>query len=145
MSIMNKYLPEKENILEILHLVQNANPKNFLSKEDLAEVANYLHLPYNQVYSVASFYSMFSLKPRGKFVIKVCQSPHCVVNGSDNLLDFLKKRVKKNPEISLEECQCLGVCGNSPVVLVNDKIYGDMDKEKLEKLLKNLEGGKNVL
>jgi len=140
-----KYSPKPENILQILHLAQDANPLQYLSEDALAQVADYLKMPFNQVYSVASFYSMFALKPRAKFVIKVCQSPHCVVQGSDNLLDYLKKKTKKMDDVCLEACQCLGVCGNAPVVLVNEKIYGNMTQEKLEGLLQNLEGGKNVL
>ncbi len=140
-----KYPPKPENILQILHIAQDANPWQYLSEDDLIEVANYLKMPYNQVYSVASFYSMFALQPRGKFVIKVCLSPHCVVQGSDNLFDYLKKETKSLEDVSLEACQCLGVCGNAPVVLVNDKIYGNMNQEKLEGLLQNLKGGENVL
>ncbi len=145
MTNFDKYLPKPENILQLLHMAQGASPLQYLSKEALMEVAEYLKMPYNQVYSVASFYSMFSLKPRSKFVIKVCQSPHCVVQGSDNLLDYLQKETKKMNDVSLEACQCLGVCGNAPVVLVNDKVYGNMTLEKLEGLLQNLKEGENVL
>ncbi len=145
MTDFTKYPPKPENILQILHIAQDASPTQHLSVDALKEVAHYLKMPYNQVYSVASFYSMFALESRGKFVIKVCQSPHCVVQGSDNLLDYLKKKTKKMNDVTLEACQCLGVCGNAPVVLVNDKVYGNMTQEKLEGLLKNLQGGENVL
>ncbi len=145
MTNFEKYLPKPENILQLLHLAQDANPLQYLSKDALMEVAEFLKMPYNQVYSVASFYSMFSLKLRGKFVIKVCLSPHCVVQGSDNLFDYLKKATKKMDEVSLEACQCLGVCGNAPVVLVNDKVYGNMTQEKLAGLVQNLKEGENVL
>ena len=145
MTNFKKYLPKPENILQLLHLAQDASPLQYLSKDALMEVAEYLKMPYNQVYSVASFYSMFSLKPRGKFVIKVCLSPHCMVQGSDNLLDYLEKETKKMDDVSLEACQCLGVCGNAPVVLVNDKVYGNMTQEKLAGLVQNLKEGNNVL
>ena len=89
-AILKKFEPNLNNILYILHDLQDTNPQRYLAKEDIEVCADYLNVPYSYVHSVASFYTMFSLKPRGKNIIRLCESPPCHLMGSRSLLDYLE-------------------------------------------------------
>jgi len=93
-KIVKRFRPSLDNILNILHELQDNNPQRYLSKDDLRVCAEYLNIPYSYVHSVASFYTMFSLKPRGKNIIRLCDSPPCHLMGSSSLLEYLKEALK---------------------------------------------------
>ncbi len=144
-SIFQKYENKPENILLILHDIQDENPNKYLTEEDLKEVSERLNLPYSFVYGVASFYSMFSLKPRGKYIIRVCESPPCHLMGSENILNELKKILEidigettKDNLFTLEISSCLGVCGVAPAIMINEEVYGNLTKEKIKEIIDNL-------
>lgn len=144
-EIFKKYENKPENILLILHDIQDENPYKYLTEEDIKEVSERLDLPYSFVYGVASFYSMFSLKPRGKYIIRVCESPPCHLMGSENILDELKKLLKvdigettEDKLFTLELSSCLGVCGVAPAIMINNDVYGNLTKEKISELIENL-------
>ncbi|MBC7194760.1 MAG: NADH-quinone oxidoreductase subunit NuoE [Caldisericia bacterium] len=144
-EIFQKYENKPENILLILHDIQDENPNKYLTEEDLREVSERLDLPYSFVYGVASFYSMFSLKPRGKYIIRVCESPPCHLMGSENILDELKKILEvdigettKDNLFTLEISSCLGVCGVAPAIMINEDVYGNLTKEKIKEIIDNL-------
>ena len=90
-EILAKYKPGKENLLLILHDIQNTCPEQYISTEDIVEVAKYLNITFSSVYGVITYYSMFSLKPRGRYIIRVCNSPVCEMDNSGNILIRLKK------------------------------------------------------
>ncbi len=92
-EIFKKYGKSKDNLLYIMHDVQDNNPRHYLSEEDLKEVANWLGLSYSYVHGVATFYSMYSLKPRGKYIIRVCESPTCHLMGSSDIILELVKHL----------------------------------------------------
>jgi NADH-quinone oxidoreductase subunit E len=144
-SIFQKYENKPENILLILHDIQDENPNKYLTEEDLKEVSERLSLPYSFVYGVASFYSMFSLKPRGKYIIRVCESPPCHLMGSENILNELKKILEidigettRDNLFTLEISSCLGVCGVAPAIMINEEVYGNLTKEKIKEIIDNL-------
>lgn len=144
-EIFKKYENKPENILLILHDIQDENPYKYLTEEDIKEVSERLNLPYSFVYGVASFYSMFSLKPRGKYIIRVCESPPCHLMGSESILDELKKLLKvdigettEDKLFTLELSSCLGVCGVAPAIMINNDVYGNLTKEKISELIENL-------
>jgi NADH-quinone oxidoreductase E subunit len=141
-EILKKFPPFQENILEILHALQDANPYNFLTHEDISSCAEYLQLPYSYVEGVASFYSMFSLKPRGRFIIRLCDSPPCHLMGSESLLDYLKEKLgievgetTRDRVFTLELSSCLGVCAVAPAMMINNEVYGNLTPEKIDKIL----------
>ncbi|HHF53118.1 MAG TPA: NADH-quinone oxidoreductase subunit NuoE [candidate division WOR-3 bacterium] len=141
-EILKKYTPELENILFILHDLQDNNPQHYLSKEDLQAVADYLNVPYSYVHGVATFYSMFSLKPRGKYIIRVCESPACHLMGSSSVIYELAKLLgigigETTPDglFTLELSSCLGVCGVAPAVMINDEVYGNLTPEKIRQII----------
>ena len=132
-DILETYAPLMENLLLILHDFQNNNPRNYLSEKDLGLIAKYLNTPYSSIFGVASYYTMFSLKPRGKHVIRICQSPVCHMAGLSDIFTELQHILKINSgettpdgQFTLETSECLGQCDEAPVMAVNEALYGDL-------------------
>ncbi|MGM0408347.1 MAG: NAD(P)H-dependent oxidoreductase subunit E, partial [Bacteroidota bacterium] len=97
------------------------------------------------VYGVAKYYSMLSLKPRGKYIIRVCKSPVCHMISGRSMIDFIENilDVKTGDTTSdrlftLEPSECLGHCDQAPVMMVNEKMYTQLDAEKIEEIIKNI-------
>lgn len=144
-SIISKYKPDKDNMLNILHELQNSNPNHFLTTDDLKLVSEYLNTSYSSVYGVVKYYSMFSLKPRGKYVIRVCKSPLCHMMDGDGIVDQIQQTIgigvgeTTNDQIfSVETTECLGHCGEAPVMMINDKVYKDLNPMKINEIFQDL-------
>lgn len=144
-EIFEKYENKPENILLILHEIQDKNPYKYLTEEDIKEVAEKLDLPFSFVYGVASFYSMFSLKPRGRYIIRICESPPCHLMGAESILDELKNILKidigettNDKLFTLELSSCLGVCGVAPAIMINNEVYGNLTRKKIREIIENL-------
>jgi NADH-quinone oxidoreductase E subunit len=146
-EILKNFPKNPDYIIEILHALQDNNPYNYLTPEDIKLCAEYLDLPVSYVEGVASFYSMFSLKPRGRYVIRLCDSPPCHLVGSESLLEYLEKKLKikvgeTTPDrlFTLELTSCLGVCAVAPAMMINDEVYGNLTFEKIDKILEEKRG-----
>ena len=146
-EICQKYAPRKDNLIQILHEIQDQDPQHYISPEAVDTVAEYLDIPVNHIYGVLTFYTMYSTKPRGKNIIRLCESPPCYIKGSDNMLRKLKVllginigETTKDGLFTLEFTSCLGVCGNAPVMMVNDDVYGDLTEEKVEEIIERIRG-----
>ncbi|MDP8211162.1 MAG: NADH-quinone oxidoreductase subunit NuoE [Candidatus Stygibacter australis] len=147
-QIFGKYTPEKENLIYILHEIQDIDPQHYISEETVHQVAEYLNIQPSHIFGVLTFYTMFSTKPRGKNIIRLCESPPCFHRGSENMLiklaELLNVKIGETTTdglFTLELCACLGVCGNAPVMMINEDVYGDLTEEKLEKIIKSYKGG----
>lgn len=147
-EICEKYTPEKDNLLYILHDIQDHHPQHYISEEAVQVVAEYLNIPTNHIYGVLTFYTMYSTKPRGKNIIRLCESPPCYIKGSTNILRKLKMllgvntgETTKDGLFTLELCACLGVCGNAPVMMINEDVYGDLTEEKVEEIIDKIRRG----
>lgn len=147
-EICEKYTPEKDNLLYILHDIQDHHPQHYIPEEAVQVVAEYLNIPTNHIYGVLTFYTMYSTKPRGKNIIRLCESPPCYVKGSTNILRKLKMllgvntgETTKDGMFTLELCACLGVCGNAPVMMINEDVYGDLTEEKVEEIIDKIRRG----
>ena len=143
-DILEKYPPLMENILLILHDFQNNNPRNYLSEKDLGMIAKYLNTPYSSIYGVASYYTMFSLKPRGKQIIRICQSPVCHMAGLSDIISDLQNILKINigettPDglFTLETTECLGQCDKAPAMPINEAFHGGLNTKNIEAILLN--------
>ena len=141
-DILQKYPPLMENVLLILHNFQNKNPRNYLSQRDLALIAKYLNTPYSSIYGVASYYTMFSLKPRGKHIIRICRSPVCHLAGLSDIVTELYKNLKidlgettTDGLFTLEPTECLGQCDKAPCISVDDEYYGNLTAKKIKAIL----------
>lgn len=146
-AIFAKYAPEKDNLIYILHEIQDQHPQQYISEEAVTKVAEYLSITPAHIYGVLTFYTMFSTKPRGKNIIRLCESPPCFLKGSETILrklrDLLDVKVgetTKDGMFTLELCACLGVCGNAPVMMINEDVYGDLTEAKVEKIIAEIKG-----
>lgn len=147
-EICTKYTPDKDNLICILHEIQDTHPQHYISEEAVQTVAEYLGLPPNHIYGVLTFYTMYSTKPRGKNIIRLCESPPCYIKGSENILRKLREllgvktgETTKDGVFTLELCACLGVCGNAPVMMVNNDVYGDLTEERVEEIIARIRRG----
>lgn len=143
-DILHKYPPLMENVLLILHEFQNINPRNYLPQKDLEMIARYLNVNYSAIYGVVSYYTMFSLKPRGKHIIRICNSPVCHMAGSRDILSILCKileidfgQTTADGLYTLESTECLGQCDKAPGISVNEAFYGNLTSREIKQILKN--------
>lgn len=133
-----------ENVLLILHEFQNNNPRHYLSEKDLAMIAKYLNLPCSSIYGVVSYYSLFSLTPRGKHIIRLCNSPVCQMTNSNDILAQLRKNLKidigetsADGLFTLETTECLGQCDSAPGMSIDEVYYGNLTAKKTHHMLKD--------
>ena len=137
-------------VIALLDLAQRQNG-NWLSAEAIEYVAGYLDMAPIRVHEVATFYSMFNLKPVGKHFIQVCRTTTCWLRGSDDLtracLDKLGVGLKQMTDdglFTVTEVECLGACANAPMVQINDDFYEDLTAERMAEIIDDLRAGKEV-
>ena len=147
-KLCSEYSQEKDNLIQMLNEVQEHF--GYVPKEAQQELSEYLGIPMAEIYGVITFYSRFSLKPKGKYNISVCMGTACFVKGSQKILDRLLERLKievgettPDGKFSIEETRCVGACGLAPVFTVNGEVYGKATVQKLDQVLDELmaEGG----
>lgn len=135
-------LPEKRGaLIAVLHKAQELF--GYLPKEVQVFVGRQLDVPVSQVYGVVSFYSFFSMTPKGKYPISVCLGTACYVRGADKVLEAFKEllgievgQTTPDGKFSLDALRCVGACGLAPVVLIGEKVYGRIQsKEEVKKIL----------
>lgn len=148
-QIFDKYAPTKDNLIYILHEIQDNHPQHYISEDAVTEVSLYLGIPVNHIYGVLTFYTMYSTKPRGKNIIRLCESPPCYLKGSDNILRKLMTVLQVKPGettedglFTLELAACLGICGNAPVMMINQDVYGDLTDSRVVDIINKIKGGK---
>ncbi len=143
-EILARYPHKEAALLLVLHLAQWEF--GVLSDEVLEYVAGLLALPPSRVKSVASFYTLFSTREVGRYVIRVCHTLSCALNGAEEVIEHIKKRLNMevgettpDKKFTLLECECLGSCNTAPVIHINDRYYEDLTLEKINHILDNLE------
>ncbi|MBC7221547.1 NAD(P)H-dependent oxidoreductase subunit E [Candidatus Bipolaricaulota bacterium] len=146
-AILQKFPRSPDVLLSLLHALQRTNPQNYLTQEDLKLAAEYLGLPLSRVRDAVSFYTMFSLKPRGRHIIRVCESPNCHLAGAWSVVEELKKTLgievgQTTPDglFTLELTSCLGACGVAPVMMVDDEVFGNLTPERVREILRGIRG-----
>ena len=128
-------------------MLQDVQKKhNYLPKKELVGISKKLDMPLSQVYSLATFYKAFSLKPRGKFVVSLCMGTACHVRGGEAILGELEKKLKirsgetrKDGRFSLEAVNCLGACALGPLMMVNNEYHAKMTVDKVGTVFKKYE------
>ncbi len=143
-DIIKEHGTEKSAIIAILQSVQEHY--RYLPREVFPYIARRLGTGEAKLYSVATFYENFSLEPKGKFVIKICDGTACHVRKSIPILDRLRrdlaltedKKTTDDLNFTVETVSCLGACGLAPVITVNDKVYPAMTPDKASELLSQL-------
>ena len=143
-EMLNKYKPEKSNLIQILNEVQEYY--GYVPEKAQLAISKYLDIPMAEIYGVITFYARFTLKPKGKYHIAVCLGTACFVKGSEQIIERAKSRLgidigetTKDGKYSLEATRCIGACGLAPVFTVNDEVYGRATVKKLDEVLDELE------
>ncbi len=140
---MAKYPRKRSALIPALQLAQKE--AGYLSAEMVSEIAGLFSLTPSEVQEVVSFYTMFYKKPVGKYVIQVCTNISCLLCNAEAIMEQLVRRLGIRPgetspdgKYTLLEVECLGSCGTSPVIQINDDYYEDLTAEKLDKILDGL-------
>lgn len=144
-SLTKKY-PEgkqKSAVIPVLHLIQETG-NNSLTVEQMDEVASLLNILPIQVYEVATFYTMFNLKPVGKYVLEVCQTGPCMLNGSDDIIKYIKQKLHiENGEttsdgmFTLKTTECLGACGYAPMMQLGKHYKEFLTPQKIDEIIED--------
>jgi NADH-quinone oxidoreductase subunit E len=131
-------------ILEALQIVQRHH--GWVSEERLKAVADFLSLTVEEVDGVATFYNRIYRKPVGRHIILVCDSVSCWIMGFENILDHIQKRLgisfgETTPDgrFTLLPIQCLGACEQAPAIMIDGQLYGYLDRDKIEAILRGYE------
>ena len=139
-EIVEKYSKEENQLIAILNDVQEKY--GYIPKKAQMIISEELGIPMAEIYGVITFYSRFTLKPKGKYNIAICLGTACFVKGSEKLLDTAKEALKikegettEDGKFSLEATRCIGACGLAPVFTVNDEVYGKATPELMKKVI----------
>ena len=132
---------QKSALIPILHIAQEEN-NGWLSAEAMDYVAELLQLKPIEVYEVATFYSMYNLKPIGKYLFEVCQTGPCMLRGSDDIIDYIKQKLgiavgetTADGMFTLKTVECLGACGYAPMMQMGKYYKEHLTKERVDQII----------
>lgn len=142
-EILKKHGYRKDNLIKILLDVQKEY--RYLPEDVINYIGVALDIPPAKIYGVATFYAQFSLKPKGKYTILVCDGTACHMAGSTFLIGAIKEALNISPGevtedllFSLDQVGCLGACALAPAMVINEEVYGNLTPEKVKEIIKNL-------
>ncbi|TAJ22517.1 MAG: NADH-quinone oxidoreductase subunit NuoE [Nitrospirae bacterium] len=142
-EILSRYPVRRSALLPLLYLAQQE--EGYVSEPAMKEIASILRLTPPQVYETVTFYTMFNLKPIGRFHIQVCKSLMCALVGSDPLIGWLEAKLDVKPGdttkdglFTLSKVECLGACGTGPMMQINSDYYERLTEEKVDRILADL-------
>ena len=142
-KIISNYPKGKQQsaVMALLYIAQRQN-NNWIPLSAMKYIAKMLNMPYIKVYEVATFYTMYNLAPVGEYFFQVCTTTPCMLRGAYKLVDVCKKKISKNESTitkdgksSWMEVECLGACVNAPMIQINEDYFEDLDPQKLEKII----------
>lgn len=138
---IERFRDMKGALIPVLHEVQDVY--GYLPEEVLQLVSDELNIPMTEIYGVASFYSFFSLEPKGEHIIRVCMGTACYIKGAQGLVDRFSTDLKIKPgettkdgKFTLEATRCLGACGLAPVLTIGENVHGRLMQGDVPKLIK---------
>lgn len=139
-AIIAKYKGTQGALIPVLHEAQELY--GYLPLEVQRDISEKLDIPLAEVYGVVSFYTQFSINPKGKYQINVCMGTACYVKGSNEILDKFRTRLSidvdectEDGKYSLHACRCIGACGLAPVVTVNDEVFGKLVADDVDGII----------
>lgn len=142
-QMLGQFDRDKQHLISILNEVQEKY--GYIPKVAQLEIADYLSIPLAEVYGVITFYSRFSLEPKGKYNVSICLGTACFVKGSKEILERAKQRLgieegktTEDGMFSLDTTRCVGACGLAPVFTINNEVYGKATVKKLDEVLDEL-------
>ena len=140
LSCIEEHKDEAGALMPVLHEAQNIY--GYLPAEVQTVIAEKLGIPLSEVYGVATFYSQFSLNPKGKHKISICLGTACYVKGSDKVLEAIERELHiscgectPDKKFSIESCRCVGACGLAPVMIVDGEVYGRLTPADVKGIL----------
>jgi NADH-quinone oxidoreductase subunit E len=146
--IIRAYPSDKRYILAMMQDLQKQC--NYLPREALEEIARHVEIPFSKVYALATFYKAFSLVPRGKYHIKVCDGTACHIKSSAVLIDQIFNAIAIRPGetspdgmFSLETVNCIGACAIAPVMVINEKVYSKVSSAGILDVINGIRGDIN--
>ena len=148
---LNKY-PEGRQWAAVIPLLWRAQEQHegWLPEPGIRAVAELLDMPYIRVYEVATFYTMFNLSPVGKYFVQICGTTPCMLRGSEELKDILRRMIGPEKKVTADglfswmEVECLGACVNAPMMQINKDYFEDLTPDSLKTLLNKLKTGIGV-
>lgn len=130
-------------LIPVMHEIQDIF--GYLPEEALQLVSKELEIPMAEIYGVATFYSFFSLEPKGEYIIRVCMGTACYIKGAQAVLDRLSQELNvpvqgttADGKFTLDATRCLGACGLAPVITIGEKVYGRLTANEIPKILKQM-------
>jgi len=140
---------EKKSLIEKLHDLQDQNKnQSYLTQEALVNLAKEEKISPAKVFAVATFYSMFSVTPRGRHIIRVCEDQACHMDGAETIIQTLEKVLHvrigdTTPDgvFTLEHSSCLGLCDQSPAMMIDGEAYGNLTRTKIESIIQKIKAG----
>ena len=141
MEKLKKINSERENLIKALQLYQQK--AGYISEDAVIEIAQYFNLSPVEVEGVCSFYTQFKTEKPAKYKIAVCDGTACHIKGSPLVLNWLSDEIDKKDDklFSIETVACLGCCSLAPVISINGKIYGNLDREALIEIIEQYRDG----
>ena len=139
-EIIEKYKNINGALIPVLHEAQDVY--GYLPMSVQKKISEKMNIPLSEIYGVVTFYTQFSLKPKGKYKVSTCRGTACDVKGSKLILEKLKEKLgisvgdcSEDGRFSLEACRCIGACGLAPVIMINDDVYGKLSPDDIDKIL----------
>ena len=143
-ALVHQYPDKRSLALPLLHMAQEQ--EGYLSRDVLVALAEMLKISPAELFDTVSFYTMFNLEPKGKYLLQVCQTLSCSLAGADQVVDHIGAKFNLRPgetttdgRFSLLKVECLGSCGTAPVVQINDDYYEKMTVDKVDRVLDKLQ------
>ncbi|NLW73294.1 MAG: NAD(P)H-dependent oxidoreductase subunit E [Clostridiales bacterium] len=144
-EVLDKYGNSPGRLLGAMLEYQRSKPQNYLTEEEIKAFAKETGLPVSRVYSLVTFYSLFSEVPRGKYIVQVCHDVPCHVNGSVNVVAELEKllgikmgETTDDGLFTLEYTSCIGCCEMAPAMQIGETVYGNLTPEKIASIIEEL-------
>lgn len=146
-KILSEYSIKAQALLPCLHVAQEKC--GYLTEEIILFLAKELNLPKVEVYSVVTFYSMFTLEKQGEYVIRICVSLSCHLKGSGEILEAVKEELNieayqttADKKFTIEPVSCLGLCDMAPAIMINKEIYENLTPQQAKNIIKKYKKGK---
>ena len=146
LEVIDRLKEQRGALMPILQEAQDIY--GYLPEEVQQIIAKGLNIPFEEVYGVATFYSQFTLNPKGKYKVSVCLGTACYVKGSGEVYARLAKELgiqggecTADMNFSLEACRCVGACGLAPVIMINEEVYGRLTPDQVPKILAKYKEG----
>src|SRR6056297_1357672 len=140
--IIEKHSEKKGNLIPVLNDIQKKI--GYLPLEVQKHVSKKLEIPMSEIYGVISFYSIFNTEPKGEHTIGICMGTACYVKGAEDIMEKLENELEievgetsDDDKFTMTVTRCLGTCSMAPVIMIDDKVYGEVTPEKVPEILEN--------